>query len=135
MKPPLKKLRKFLAILDEIYGPVWMFALARRSVSFNVWDVLISAPWASRGDPKLHSKVNELLKCNVTAAERGRLGFVRFRDMNDPFVSQFFLRMGGVQQSDQPVHLIGPFAGDESLLEAYVIAATRPQASAARRTA
>jgi len=133
MNPPLTKLHKLLETVREQYGPVWLFAAVRRSPSFYLWDVLVSASWANKDDLKLMRSIDAVLKRSLTSAEAKGMGRVVFRDVDDPFVFQFFIGIGGMHNRKE-LHLVEPVPGDESMLEAYVLAADDPHMSAARHT-
>jgi hypothetical protein len=133
MNPPIKKYRKVLETLQTQHGSVWMFAIVRRSPSFYRWDVLLSAPWASKDDMNLFRSLDAMLKRTLTTTEKKSAGTVLIRDVDDPFVSQFLVRINSVRDQAQ-VHISGSFGGDESLLEAYILAAENPHVNSSRQT-
>lgn len=130
----LKKLRKVLETIVHEHGPVWVFGVARRSKSIHRWDVILAASWAERDDVKLKKSLYATLKRLLTKQENEQLGRFVMLDADDPFLDALFQRIGGVHDQ-AAVHLIGPLLGDESIIEAYVLAAMKPQAGAARQTA
>jgi HEPN domain-containing protein len=126
LTPLLKKVRKVKDQLVQKYGPIWIFGLVRRSKSIHTWSILICAPWASKEDSKLLRSIYTLLKRELTSAENRQLGRILFVEPGDPFVEQFFRRIGGVYDQ-ATVHVVGPLLGNRSIIEGYVIAAENPR--------